>query len=1102
MDSDRVERLEDSPRPLGAQPFFLKRRDFLKSVSAGALAIPGIAGPFGRLVQQQANANGSGGASGQDAAGAVVGDGVTSPDHFVPTDKKLDPKWVKALFEKGEPTAYAWMPRPCVAMPVGGIGSGQMYVGHGGTLRHWEIFNRRAFSGWGQDNYEQKEPKALVEHSIRAGLHSRDANKSDGHQLVVPHAIPLGSGPFVGQHPVATFSTIDDAVVEGEKLAVETRLEVFAPFVPTNAFDSTLPVSFFRATITNRGKKPVLLSVHTRLENASAPDTGDLFAGVRTMKVEHGDFGSLVELRIDSPVDTTKQPAPPIVFADFEGTDYGTWKVEGEAFGVAPSKGTEPTQNPVTGFQGHGLVNSYRGSDALTGKLTSPPFKVERRFVNFLIGGGSHPNETCVNLVIDGKVVASATGRNDERLAWAYFDVAAHYGKQATLEIVDSRKDGWGHVNVDQIEFADTPRVGNGGPLESQSDYGQLGLLLCERAGDVVDSSAERTADRPTAAPSDKVPSDDARNAGKSTERPRAIAVQEVTLAPNESKTFTSALVWHFPNAEHGHWYSSRFASWRELALYVSKERERLIGDTLAWRDAYYGGSLPNWLLERLHAPVSNLQTNVTQVWKNGRFWAWEGVGCCEGTCTHVWNYEHATGRLFPELARSTREMQDLGEGFHPDGLVGYRGVDVYAADGQCGTVLKCWREHLMSADDGFLKRNWPKIRKVVEYLLRRDGNDDGLLEDDQHNTYDIQFFGANTFVGSLYLAALRAAEEMAKLCGEPDFAARCHHVFESGSKLTLERLWNGEYFVQQVDLAKHPKDQYADGCLADQMFGQGWARQVGLGNLYPQEKVVSALRSIWKYCWAPDVGPQSMHHLPERYFARAGQAGMFVCTWPKSKHMGNEGVRYRDEVWTGCEYQVAGHMIWEGLVEEGLAIVRGIHERYDGRIRNPWNEVECGDHYARAMASWGVYLALLGFEYDGPAGVLGFAPRVKPDAFSAAFTAAEGFGVLRQQREPGLQKNELELVRGRLRLRELRVELAESASAGLADVRVDVALRSIVRPATPADPSKPKPPVQPRVVAIGAKTRRDGRRLFVTFDQEQRLEASDQLEVTIHHAT
>ena len=114
----------------------------------------------------------------------------------------------------------------------------------------------------------------------------------------------------------------------------------------------------------------------------------------------------------------------------------------------------------------------------------------------------------------------------------------------------------------------------------------------------------------------------------------------------------------------------------------------------------------------------------------------------------------------------------------------------------------------------------------------------------------------------------------------------------------------------------------------------------------------------------------------------------------PRAPHLA-EGVRYKNEVWTGIEYQVAGNMAWEGMVTEALAICRGVHERYHPSKHNPWNEIECGDHYARGMASYGVFLGLCGFEYHGPKGHLGFAPRITPDDFRAAFTAAEGWGTI-----------------------------------------------------------------------------------------------------------
>jgi len=286
-------------------------------------------------------------------------------------------------------------------------------------------------------------------------------------------------------------------------------------------------------------------------------------------------------------------------------------------------------------------------------------------------------------------------------------------------------------------------------------------------------------------------------------------------------------------------------------------------------------------------------------------------------------------------------------------------------------------------------------------------------------NTYDINFQGPNTFIGSLYLAALRAGEEMAKEMGDQNFAERCRKIFESGSRLSIERLWDGEYFVQLVDLEKHPKHQYGRGCLSDQLFGQGWAHQLGLGYIYPLEYVEKALQSIWKYNWAPDVGPYNAVHKPERVFARSSEVGLFTCTWPKSPYLA-DGVRYRNEVWTGIEYQVAGHMVAEGMVTKALAICRGIHERYHPAKHNPFNEVECGDHYARAMASWGVYTALAGYEYHGPNGHIGFAPRITPENFRAAFTAAEGWGSFSQKRDGGTQREQIELRWGQLRLKSL----------------------------------------------------------------------------------
>jgi len=392
--------------------------------------------------------------------------------------------------------------------------------------------------------------------------------------------------------------------------------------------------------------------------------------------------------------------------------------------------------------------------------------------------------------------------------------------------------------------------------------------------------------------------------------------------------------------------------------------------------------------------------------------------------------------------------MQDLGEAFHPNGLISSRGDrysgSAYAADGQLGTVLKCYREHQMSADHGFLKRNWPRIKKVLDYSIAQDGNEDGIIDNEQPNTYDIRFHGPNTYVGSLYLAALRAGEQMAGEVGDDEFARRLRGIFERGRHHSVEQLWNGEYFVQRVDLTEHPEHQYGEGCLSDQLFGQGWAHHVGLGYLYPRSHVHKALQSIWKYNWLADVGPYNAAHKPQRVFARPREAGLLICTWPGGRYL-DRGVCYRNEVWTGIEYQLAGHMIWENMLSEAMTIVRGIHDRYAPLKRNPFNEVECGDHYARALASWGVFTALCGYEYHGPEGHLGFSPRLTPAHFRAAFTAAAGWGVFCQDRQEDWQRERIALRWGSLKLR----SLAFAVGRDRATRQVDVVLANRHVPAT-----------------------------------------------------
>ena len=920
--------------------------------------------------------------------------------HLVPAEKGLSPDAVQRLFERGQRQVYSGRELETIGMPVGGIGAGQLYLRGDGTLGVWQIFNRHVFSGYGRDNYRTYRPDSPVSSGFAL------TRQTETGTTIEPLVNVFSNIQFTGEYPIGSVR------YSAPNLPVRVEMEAFSPFIPLNAKDSALPATIFHITLENTSDETIKAGVMGWLENAVCIDSAkSILANRRTRIVDEKGRTLIVHTAEKAPPPKrAKSPREKIVLADFESSDYGDWVVTGEAFGKSPARGTIGGQQKVSGFLGNGLVNTFLGGDAPSGTLTSPEFTISRKFVNFLIGGGNQVDRTCINLLVDGKVVRTAIGKSNEKLEGHFWRVEEFEGKLAKIQIVDNARGGWGHINIDQIELSDEPQSGPVGPLEELPDYGSMVLAFAGEARALGKFSLD---------PDSVFSVNESRSAMFLTER--------VTLAPGSNRTFTFVLSWFFSNHQNGREYANRFDSAADVAHYVLDNHERLVGQTRKWHKTFYEDStLPRWLLFRLHSTVCNLATGTCQWWGNGRFWAWEGVGCCTGTCTHVWNYAHAPARLFPQLERSAREMQDFDDGFDTEsGLVGFRSNRAYAADGQCGTVLKAYREHLMSADMVFLKRNWSEIKKALEFSIAQDGNDDGLIEASQHNTYDINFEGPNTFIGSLYLAALRAGEEMAREMSDEQFAERCRKIFESGSRLTTERLWNGEYFIQLVDLQKHPKHQYAEGCLSDQLFGQGWAHQLGLDYIYPPQYVKKSLQSVWKYNWAPDIGPYNAAHKPERWFASPGEPGLFTCTWPAGDYMA-EGVRYKSEVWTGLEYQVAGHMVWEGMVEQALAICYGIHERYNPARRNPFNEVECGDHYARAMASWGVYTALAGYEYHGPKGHLGFAPKITPENFRAAFTTAEGWGTFAQQRDDRIQRDQIELCWGRLSLKSLAFVVPE----------------------------------------------------------------------------
>ncbi|KPK82963.1 MAG: hypothetical protein AMJ81_08705 [Phycisphaerae bacterium SM23_33] len=280
---------------------------------------------------------------------------------------------------------------------------------------------------------------------------------------------------------------------------------------------------------------------------------------------------------------------------------------------------------------------------------------------------------------------------------------------------------------------------------------------------------------------------------------------------------------------------------------------------------------------------------------------------------------------------------------------------------------------------------------------------------------------------GSLYLAALVAGAEMAQAAGDAKAAERFRKVFAAGRARYDRMLFNGEYYVQRVTQARQaykgvfgqpvgrgrPKYQYGWGCLSDQLLGQWAAHVAGLGYVLPEEHVKAAVAAVFRHNFKADL---SRHESVQRVYALGEEAGLLLCTWPRGRREAFPFI-YSDEVWTGIEYQAAAHMVYEGLVEEALALVKAARDRHDGVRRNPWNEFECGDHYARAMSSWSLLLALSGQRYDGRSGTLTMKPVVNRDDFRCLFTAAAGYGVYSQRRQRTGVSVAVECLEGRVAL-------------------------------------------------------------------------------------
>jgi len=532
------------------------------------------------------------------------------------------------------------------------------------------------------------------------------------------------------------------------------------------------------------------------------------------------------------------------------------------------------------------------------------------------------------------------------------------------------------------------------------------------------------------------------------------------SLAGGESRTYPVVIAWHFPNCyvqvggaagipqaqgsqgcrtlSNGGaplwrpFYASIWKDAREVAQYVEQNYGDLRARTLAFKSALFSSTLPPYVLDAVSANLAILKSPTVLRLENGDIWGWEGcfpdAGCCHGSCTHVWNYAQAFPHLFPKLERTLRELE-LVRSMDETGHVNFRSalpegpVDHHfhaASDGQLGGVMKVFRDWQISGDLDWLNKLYPLVKRSLDYCIRAwDPDHRGGLFEPHHNTYDIEFWGADSMCTSIYLGALSAFAQMARATGHSEDAGFYHDLANRCARFMDEQLFNGEYYAQRVQyqglrdqsfaklvasvnetssemqqLLKRegPKYQYGTGCLSDGVIGAWMARIYGIETPLAPDHVRAALQAIFQHNFKTDLSQHANAQRPG--YAMGHEPGLLLCTWPHGDKPTLPFV-YSDEVWTGIEYQVASHLIAEGLVKEGLTIVKALRSRYDGRARNPWNEYECGNYYARAMASFALVGALSGFRYSAAQKTLWFGPKLAARPFKTFFSTASGFGTI-----------------------------------------------------------------------------------------------------------
>ncbi|WOO42359.1 GH116 family glycosyl-hydrolase [Rubellicoccus peritrichatus] len=947
--------------------------------------------------------------------------------------KNFPDSFPEILVERGEPLVYTKDNSEnfeYIGMPVGGIGAGQLYLGGDGQLWFWDIFGLNYGIGdlkgdeAYQFPYERSKPNEMGACMIEQGFSiavkkdvewvSKKLNR-EGFENI----------QFLGQYPIGEVDYQDP------EFPVKVKLEAFSPFIPLDLENSLLPATILNYTVKNTSEKEVEAKLTGWLENAVLLGSRGRKGLNVTLKNEVVMIPGIGERLLCSAEARVEQGQParlkdiPIVTGwNNHRKDSDYWR-----------------SSKVDASEFASLIPESKQRPGSLMKYTSKPFVIQRPLVTLDVRGGSHGGATALQVVVNGKVVASAIGPQEPSYQSLELDVSQYQKKEAVIEVINPDYLYGVRLMIRNLKQQDA--VYSDADLGLLQDYGTMTLSFLDSQVATRDTETSRL----------ELSSEES----LTTELSRSIR-----LAPGEEKTLTCILTWHFPKTlsmrgkDETRYYSKLFRNAEAVSDYVIQNYPFLASTTRLWRDTWYDSTLPYWFLDRTFLNTSTLASSTSSIIRDGLFYGSEGGNQGPGTCTHVWGYVQAMGRLFPELEISLREQVDFkphseGGAMMDDGLIHFRWQDHGpAVDGQSGIILRTYLVHQMSEDDAFLKRNYSQIKKAMQGLTEaRDADHDGILTGAQHNTLDADWYGKVTWLSLHYTTALRAMAEMAEEMGDHEYAIFCRRTADKGRAYIEDNLFNGEYFIHEADPENPDSPGTYTGLEYSQLLGQSWAYQVGLGKVIDPDKTLTALESMWRYNFTTDVGPFREVHKGGRWFAMPGESGLIACTWPRGgSEVLNKGLRhfanYNNESQNGYEYAATSLMMWHDMPYHSLVHIWYMHnDRYHGAKRNPWCEIEWGLHYSRSMASYGHFIAASGFEYHGPEGYIAFSPRVTADNFKAAFTTATGWGTFEQLRLKGSQTEKILVNHGALKLK----TMAFDVSKGMKVSQVAVTLEGRVVP-------------------------------------------------------